>query len=45
MSIARTLADGDLDVFESYVKGALPDFPGVRRAALPEKAAKAGFPC
>ena len=35
-SIARTLSDGDLDLFQKYVRDAIPAFPVVRKVALPE---------
>ena len=34
-SIARTLADGDLDLFQGFVRNAMPGFPEIRKAPLP----------
>ncbi len=34
--IAKLLADGDMDVFQGYIQGAMPGFPQIRKMALPE---------
>lgn len=37
-SIAKVLADGDLDRFEEYVRTTMPSFPMVRKMPVPSEA-------